>query len=331
MAAPILSVIMPTYNHGAYIAESLESIFSQAVSDLEVIIVDDGSTDITFEVIDGFLRRYGAEKVILLKQNRGGPAAARNLGISKARGRLVAFLDSDDVWLPGTLRKRLDYLVAHPEVVLVSSDVTNFGEKGIIDESYFRSRHCYEAFKASSYDLSDLFTFILDICMVFTSTVVVRKECLVEMGGFDRSFPVGEDKELYFRIGRRYKMTALPEIMLLRRIHSSNISSGDTIRRKTYLAILDKIKNQDPSYYAANKQRLDLWGAKMHQEYGYYLFEGAQYRMAVSQFAQSIITSPSVLSLRYFLISLICFLVGAGAYRWVIEEAEWLIKILSSQ
>ena len=109
---PLVSVIVPTYNYGRYIAEALASILAQTVSDLEVIVVDDGSTDDTQEV----LRRVTDPRVRVVQQEHAGTAAARNRGQAKARGQFIAWLDADDLWRPTFLERQLAVLEAEPEV-----------------------------------------------------------------------------------------------------------------------------------------------------------------------------------------------------------------------
>ncbi len=305
-----VSIIIPAHNHGLYLAETLDSVLNQGVKDFEIIIVNDGSTDNTGDIADAYARKFGDQKVVCIKQKQGGPSAARNVALKRAQGRYISFIDADDLAIQGTLQKRIDYLDAHADVMLVCADVTNFGEQGTIDESYFRSRNIYSDFKAAGFKFEDLFSFILKVCMAFTSTVVVRRECLEALGGFDESFPVGEDKELYFRLGRRYKMIALPEIMVRRRIHATNISHGEVIRRKSYLAIAQKIQREDPQYYEANRELFHRWLTHLHYEGGYYLYKDGQYGSAALELLKSLSRRPTLNALYYLFISLISGLLG---------------------
>ncbi|MBI3009552.1 MAG: glycosyltransferase family 2 protein, partial [Candidatus Omnitrophica bacterium] len=114
MSFPLVSVIIPTYNRASMLREALESVRHQTVKDLEILVIDDGSTDETTQVVAGF-----GEPAIYFKQLNQGVAAARNLGIRKSRGVFVAFLDSDDLWYPQKLERQIDYLSTHPDIGLL--------------------------------------------------------------------------------------------------------------------------------------------------------------------------------------------------------------------
>ncbi len=280
-----VSVIVPTHNCARFLPESLDSILSQGVDDMELILVDDGSVDETPRLAEDYVRKYGPDKIIYVRQAKRGPAAARNAGVRRARGKLIAFNDADDIWVPGSLKKRLEYLAVHPGTAMVCADGTNMDVemKNVIDKSYFRSRRPYDAFSAGGYVFDDLFNYILDIALVLTPTVVLRRECLDEVGIFDESLPVGEDKELWFRIGRKYHIAAIPEVMLHRRIHAGNISHGEMVRRVSYTLIADKIYRHDPAYYQAHRAQFDRWLATMHHELGYFLFQKGEYFHAAAE------------------------------------------------
>src|SRR5690606_20987586 len=109
----MVSVVIPAYNVGPHIAEAIESVLAQDYPQVEIVVVDDGSKDDTAEVV---ATRY--PQVSLIRKENGGAATARNAGIRAARGEFVAFLDADDIWLPGKLTAQIDYLRAHPDVAM---------------------------------------------------------------------------------------------------------------------------------------------------------------------------------------------------------------------
>ncbi|HEU5321302.1 MAG TPA: glycosyltransferase family A protein, partial [Methylomirabilota bacterium] len=118
-AAPAVSVVIPTFNCAPFVAEAVESVRAQTWADLEVVVVDDGSTDDTARVLEPY-RQSGA--IRYLRQDNRGPSAARNAGIRAARGRYVAFLDADDTIPPSSIERRLRFLDAHPDVAVVFTD-----------------------------------------------------------------------------------------------------------------------------------------------------------------------------------------------------------------
>jgi len=120
--SPRVSVIIPTYNRAQMLVECLESVISQTFTDYEVIVIDDGSTDDTGELVKPYL-----DRIEYIKHENKGNAAARNSGLDIARGELIAFLDSDDLWLPGKLEREVDYLDGHPDVDMVCANGIFFG------------------------------------------------------------------------------------------------------------------------------------------------------------------------------------------------------------
>ena len=106
---PLVSIIMPAHNREAYIGEAVESALSQDYENVELIVVDDGSTDRTYEILSDF-----GERIRLFRQHNAGPGAARNRGLDHAGGEFIAFLDSDDVWAPGKLRAQVSHLQRNP-------------------------------------------------------------------------------------------------------------------------------------------------------------------------------------------------------------------------
>jgi glycosyltransferase involved in cell wall biosynthesis len=187
-----VSVVIPTYNSAAYLPAAVDSALNQTVPPSEVVVVDDGSTDETAEV----LKPYRARVRYILQENKG-PAAARNRGIEAANGDLVAFLDADDLWFPRKLEVQLEELTRNPALGLVHSDFLLLDTETGTESP---SRHnagdfvgeCYLKFFARN--------------GVQITTAVARKECLTKVGGFDERIrrPSAEDYDLAFRFARHF-------------------------------------------------------------------------------------------------------------------------------
>ncbi len=188
-----VSVVIPTYNRAQYVTKAIESVLAQTYTDYEIIIVDDGSTDDTPVV----LRAY-ADRIRVVHQENAGPSAARNAGIQAARGRWVAFLDSDDEWRPGKLAVQMADLTRHPEwcahftnVLFVVPDrapVSLFDIRGFVPPS------------AAENVLERPLVGVLDDEIVILSAFIARRETLLEAGPFDPRLHVAEDRDLLMRV-----------------------------------------------------------------------------------------------------------------------------------
>lgn len=187
---PTVTVVIPTYNLASLLPEAIASVRAQQWPNLEIIVVDDGSTDDTESVLGG-LARDG--DLLLLQQENAGAAAARNLGIAEARGEWIAFLDADDFWLPGKLTTQFEALEKRPNAAFSYTDVTlrlSSGEENDLQ--------CGTAGRP-------LLTQLLGGNLFATPTVVVRRDCLHEVGLFDARLRTGEDWDMWLRLAARFE------------------------------------------------------------------------------------------------------------------------------
>ena len=201
-AQPGLSVIIPTYNRAALVPEAVASVLAQTWRDFEVLVVDDASTDGTAAALAAF----GSRIRLLRHAFRLGVAAARNLGISAARGQWLAFLDSDDLWRPEKLARQMAYLAGHPELVLCQTEET--WERRGLKVNQPRSHR-----KIGGW----IFFPSLARCLVSPSAVVLNRTVFEEHGGFDENLPAAEDYDLWLRLSWRYQIGLLPEALVIKR------------------------------------------------------------------------------------------------------------------
>jgi glycosyltransferase involved in cell wall biosynthesis len=230
-----ISVVIPTYNSAAYLPAAIESVLNQTLPPLEVIVVDDGSTDESAAAV----RRFG-DRIRWVSQENRGPAAARNRGLSLARGDLVAFLDADDVWLPEKLAEQAIVFAENPQIGLVHSNFwfmdLKTGERSlpVRREEPLRGR-CYE----------DL---VLRGCAIHISTVIVRRDDLAATGGFDERIrrASAEDYDLWIRLARRHEVAYVDRPLALYRVHSSNASQQRVSMLEYEDYVLRKVLRDDP-------------------------------------------------------------------------------------
>ena len=198
---PLVSVIIPTYNRGWILTEAIDSVLAQDYKDFELIVVDDGSTDNTREILD----TYGQD-IIVLRQANKGVSAARNRGIAAAGSQLVAFLDSDDLWLPGKLWRQVDFFNLNPAAVINQTEEI-WVRNGVRVNPKDRHR------KPSGM----IFERSLGLCLVSPSAVMVKKPLFDAVGVFDESLPACEDYDLWLRISCRYPVHLIDTPLIIKR------------------------------------------------------------------------------------------------------------------
>ncbi len=214
MVDPQVSVVIPTYNRRAMVVEATASVLAQRDVSLELIVVDDGSTDGTFEELRA---RFDQPTPIRLIRHplRRGPAAARNTGAAAAQGSLIAFLDSDDLWSPLKLRRQLDFMAAHPRCAIAQC-----AERWLRDGRQVNPgrRHLKRA--------GDIFVESLRTCLISPSAVILRAELFRAIGGFDEQFEAAEDYDLWLRILARHEVGIVAEPLVTRRAgHPDQLSA----------------------------------------------------------------------------------------------------------
>jgi len=236
-AAPLVSFIIPTHNYGRYVVEAVESALAQTYRNFEIIVVDDGSTDNTPELMAPL-----QDRVCYIRQEQRGPSAARNAGIKVARGELIAFLDADDVWLPHKTATQVSYLVAHPEIGLVCGRTRRTGNQAK-DQPRIGYRRRRALRKLITLEAGAAFNnlFLSPRNYIATSTVMLRRQCLDLVGDFDESLFRVEDLNLWLRVARHFGIARLPEILALHRFHESNLALDREAMRKAAFANLDRI------------------------------------------------------------------------------------------
>lgn len=212
MTTPLLSVVTPTWNRAHLVCEAVESALSQRTGQVEVIVVDDGSTDDTANILT---RRFGSRIHLLRLPNRRGVGAARNAGIRIANGELLAFLDSDDLWLPGKLDAELSVFERFPDADAVVSDSLCFVEGQADDDSRFARTGLLAAARSEVRWVSEIeWLWTNSRNAVQMSSVIMRRRALDHIEGnlFAEDLLSCEDWEFQMRLYHRCRVAVLPEV-----------------------------------------------------------------------------------------------------------------------
>lgn len=209
---PLVSVVIPVYNGARYLADAIRSVLAQDHRPIQVVVVDDGSTDDSADVAAAF-----APDVECHRQPNQGAAAARNLGVTLAHGALLTFLDADDVWMPGKLRRQVDAMASHPHLDLVLGHVRQVivgATKGGAVQAPAQPGYVPGA-------------------------LLMRREAFDRVGPFDTRWRVGEFIDWHARaVELGLQEMTLPEVVLERRIHDSNLGRREPENRVDYVRVV---------------------------------------------------------------------------------------------
>ncbi len=230
---PLVSVIIPTYNRAFTIERAVNSVLDQNWAPLELIVVDDGSTDETARILAA---RSSDRRLTLLRQNNRGVSAARNLGILHSKGELTAFLDSDDEWLPGKLAAQVDFMAANPTARLVQTR-----------EIWMRNGRRVNPGRKHLKKAGDIFLDSVKLCLISPSAVMLRRQVLDEVGLFDETLPAAEDYDLWLRILRLHPAGLIDRELAIRHGgRPDQLSAGHSLDRYRVRA-LEKILSEELS------------------------------------------------------------------------------------
>lgn len=280
MSDPTVSVVIVTYNKGDTISEAIESVLRQTYRDLELLVVDDGSTDDTAERV----ARFGPQVRYLRKEN-GGTGSARNLGIAQARGRFVAFLDGDDLWLPRKLERQMELFREQPEALAVQCSAHCVDERLRV----FESRLCRP-------ERDSLKRFLLfENLPAFSSAVVVRKEAFERIGGFATDLVILSDWEMACRLAREGLLLSHPEVLVLYRHYQKNQSRSVEIHVWSGVRALRRFfRNPERLDPAIRRLQGRAW-ARFYAMLGGGCIRNGDWRRGIGWSWKALATSPTVL------------------------------------
>jgi len=220
-----ISVVIPAYNRGYIISRAIQSVLNQTYPVDEIIVVDDGSTDNTQEVLSQF-----TNELQIIRLENEGVSAARNAGINLAKNTWIALLDSDDEWLPQKIENHIEFLKINPQLLIFQCE-----EIWIRNGKRVNPRRIHTKYHGW------IFKECLPLCIVSPSATIFKKELWEEMNGFDESFPVCEDYDLWLRVSRKYAIGLDPKPAVLKYGgHKDQLSTTFPVMDKYRIKAIEK-------------------------------------------------------------------------------------------
>lgn len=225
---PTVSVIIPTYNRGWIIRDAIDSVLGQSYEDFELVVVDDGSADDTVDRL-----RIYRDRIRLLRQGNRGVSAARNHGLEASSGELVAFLDSDDFWLPEKLAVQVEFFSKHAAALICQTE-----------EVWIRNGMRVNPGKRHLKPSGQIYERSLELCLVSPSAVMVRRELFEQVGRFDERLPACEDYDLWLRVSCRYPVYLIRQALTIKRGgHADQLSRRDSLDKYRIVALVKMIES----------------------------------------------------------------------------------------
>lgn len=232
MQTPVISVIIPAYNSARFIRDTLDSVFSQTYRHFETVVINDGSPDT--EELENELRPY-LNRIVYVKQGNRGVSSARNAGIQRASGEYIAFLDSDDLWLPQFLESQMNFLQRGPVLDFAYSDGLFFGDGPCSGK---RVMEVYPSAGPVTFE-----SLLLDRCHISTSGIAAKRQVLLDAGLFDETLSHAEDFDLWLRVAHRGARMAYQTSVLWKcRLRPGSLSTLDTQMLAGDVAVLTKVE-----------------------------------------------------------------------------------------
>ncbi|MDC1162240.1 glycosyltransferase [Tenacibaculum sp.] len=227
---PIISVIIPTYNRAYLLKETIDSVLNQTFNDFELIIVDDGSTDDTEQLILSY-----DEDITYIKIVNSGQSRATNIGINASKAEYIALLDSDDLWDRSFLETSYETLLGNASYGFCFCNYSYFDKNKVISEKYLEVNRQVSG---------DLFPYVLEGQFICIGSFLIKKEYLIVVGLYDEEIPVANDWDLWLRISHKYNGIYIDESLFKLRQHNNRISKNGFLMAKCNIKILKSLKTE---------------------------------------------------------------------------------------
>jgi glycosyltransferase involved in cell wall biosynthesis len=276
MVLPKVSVIIPNYNYGKYIAKTVDSVLAQTYKNVEVVVVDDGSKDDSLDVLEN----YG-EAITVVRQQNQGVSPARNNGVQNSTGELLSFLDADDIWLPEKLERQVHRITDDADIGLVHCAMSYVDTN---DNVIGENRNGLEGW------IGEALLRLKPAIVGAGSTGLVRRDIFDEVGGFDPRQTTAADWDFCYRVASRYKVAFVDEPLVLYRIHNSNMHSNvGAMENDMRIGFEKAFASSDPSVQA---MRTACYANFYYMLAGSY-FHSGQYAASISNALKCLWYGPS--------------------------------------
>jgi alpha-1,3-rhamnosyltransferase len=221
---PLVSVLVPAYNHEQYIEEALQSVIDQAYENIEIIVINDGSTDGTGRVIEGFIQRNPGFHITYLEQKNEGICKTLNKGLKHAKGKYVALLASDDMWTPDKTLKQVQLMERNDNIGLIFSDHYFMRVREITEiKATDYKPNIRKCFKRNIQN-ENMYEKLMTENFIPALTVMMRRDCVDKLGGFDPELRA-EDYDMWLRMAKEYPIAFIDEPLAYYRVHATNLSN----------------------------------------------------------------------------------------------------------
>jgi glycosyltransferase involved in cell wall biosynthesis len=295
----LVSVIIPAYNCACFIGDALNSVFGQTYRPIEVIVVDDGSSDETADIV----RSY--QSVRYIRQNNHGPSAARNTGIRAAKGEYIAFLDADDLWVAEKLSEQVALLEACPKASLAFANMRLVSQESGHEPSMFEKYHLTANFFGHDRLVVDAPAKLVWSNFIPTSTVIVRKQALVDAGGFDEAFRKAEDWDLWLRMALHAPIAYSPALLMLKRVHGVNTSHDAEGMNVAAMQVLEKLDRENHALLLRLGVDITCALRDGYRNLGYFYLRHVSVTQARAAFWRSLSLGFQMRALIYFISTLL--------------------------
>ena len=284
---PLASAIIPVHNGEAFIDEALRSLLAQTYPNVEIIVVDDGSTDRTYALAEAHAPRV---RCIRHASRSGSASAPRNTGLRHATGEYICFLDADDILLPDRIEKRIEFLSSHPEAGLVFGDYRNFSTAGQADRSHFQTCSRLQMMLGGRRSIvltsEDATAILAQENFGISGTFMIRRAVLESEPGFEPTLRACEDFHFYYRVARRWPVGVINEIGMMRRLHNHNMTADPS------LMVTESIRSRallrDSEKDSRNRGYLNRYLAESHASLARIHAERGNYLKAIAEDARAL-------------------------------------------